>query len=128
MRYGYELAIALFLATALGGGTTPAFAHVPEVGEAGEVSSVCLKRAQALLMDAARAESSVAATELFGDMVLTGVGCASFEPPVFAHVLAVGEMILTSDGVEMYSLKIELEDWRPIRKWYSTHFHEGERV
>lgn len=127
-------AVALALFLMLGGGYSSALAHIPEVSEIGQVSSVCMRKAQVLIIEAAITKGLAAAKETFVALVSSGIGCYVFETPTPVRVLAV-QLFLTADGIELYSVQVEPETMEPGYKarswgWFSTHFPQlkGESI
>ena len=110
----------------LGGGTTPALAHAPEVGERAWFTMTCKEEAHETLIELAQTKGmSWVAHKL---MRFTNSGkCVLRLPPAPGLVTAVEGPIRTrGDRFILYSMEVRLDGDEASRTWFAVHAIEVE--
>ena len=120
----YLLVPALLLL--LGGGTTPALAHAPEVGERAWFTMTCREEAHETLLELAQTKGMSWVADRLRRLTSSGK-CVLRLPPAPGLVAAVeGPIHTRGDRLVLYSMEVRLDGDEASRTWFAVHAVEVE--
>ena len=123
MKYILLSIFALALAI---GGTLPAQAHAPKVGEEGKFIVACKEDAHNVLVETARTEGLRATAPLVRRFMMRSKCFNAAPTGVPARIMEVAEPVYTPDGFILYPLRIQPLDGPSTVPWFAAHTHKIE--